>query len=225
MSRDLLPRHGGYKKLRSFQIARLVYDGTVLFCERFVERRSRTRDQMVQAARSGVQNIAEGSLASGTSKETEIKLTNVARASLGELLLDYEDFLRQRGLRQWTKDSPEALAIRRAYLTSAGSERSNPFHLKEASAEVAANTLLCLTHQASALLRKQIQRLEQDFLAQGGLRERMTAARRTARDAERPPTCPLCGRSMRRRRATARATAFWGCSAFPDCRGIRDASD
>ena len=88
----------------------------VIFCDRFVDKRSRTHDQMVQAARSGVQNIAEGSLASATSKETELKLTNVARASLGELLLDYEDFLRQRGLRQWTKNSPEALEVRNLYL-------------------------------------------------------------------------------------------------------------
>lgn len=96
----LLPKHGGYRKLKSFQVAQLVYDVTVRFVERYVERFSRTRDQMVQAARSGVQNIAEGSQASGTSKKTELKLTNVARASLEELRLDYEDFLRQRGLQR-----------------------------------------------------------------------------------------------------------------------------
>lgn len=98
---DLIGPHGGYRKLRSFQTAQEVYDGTVIFCERFIERNSRTRDQMVQAARSGVQNIAEGSAASGTSKKTELKLTSVAQASLEELLLDYQDFLRQRGLRLW----------------------------------------------------------------------------------------------------------------------------
>ena len=100
-SRRLIPAHGGYRNLRSFQAAQLVYDGTVIFCDRFVEKRSRTCDQMVQAARSGVQNIAEGSMASATSKKTELKLTGVARASLEELLLDYQDFLRQRGLRLW----------------------------------------------------------------------------------------------------------------------------
>ncbi len=105
IGRLILP-HGSYRKLRSFQTAQLVYDGTVVFCERFVPKKSRTRDQMVQAARSGVQNIAEGSLASATSKKTEIKLTGVARASLEELLLDYQDFLRQRGLRLWQKDEP-----------------------------------------------------------------------------------------------------------------------
>jgi len=95
MTEGFIPQHGGFRKLRSFQAAQLAYDGTVIFCDRFIDKRSRTHDQMVQAARSGVQNIAEGSLASATSKETELKLTNVARASLGELLLDYEDFLRQ----------------------------------------------------------------------------------------------------------------------------------
>ncbi|MDD5222365.1 MAG: four helix bundle protein [bacterium] len=112
---DLIPPHGGYRKLRSFQTAQLVYDATVVFCDRFVDKHSRTHDQMVQAARSGVQNIAEGSMASATSKKTELKLTGVARASLEELLLDYEDFLRQRGLPIWAKDSSEALGVRRKY--------------------------------------------------------------------------------------------------------------
>jgi four helix bundle suffix protein len=105
-SETLIPKHGGFRKLKSFQVAQLVYDLTVRFCERYVDRRSRTRDQMVQAARSGVQNIAEGSQASGTSKKTELKLTNVARASLEELRLDYEDFLRQRALQIWERDDP-----------------------------------------------------------------------------------------------------------------------
>jgi four helix bundle suffix protein len=102
----LIPPHGGYRKLKSFKIAQLVYDITVRFCNRYIDRRSRTHDQMVQAARSGVQNIAEGSQASGASKKMELKLTNVARASLEELRLDYEDFLRQRGLPQWPPDHP-----------------------------------------------------------------------------------------------------------------------
>src|SRR5829696_9598868 len=106
MSKPLIPRHGGYRNLKSFQVAQLVYDVTVRFCERYVDRRSRTRDQMVQAARSGVQNIAEGSQASGTSKKSELKLTNVARASLEELRLDYEDYLRHRGLQRWAEDDP-----------------------------------------------------------------------------------------------------------------------
>src|SRR5512141_1193329 len=102
----LIPKHGGYRKLKSFQIAQLVHDVTVRFCDRYVERRSRTHDQMVQAARSGVQNIAEGSQASGTSKKMELKLTNVARASLEELRLDYEDFLRQHDHPIWPRDDP-----------------------------------------------------------------------------------------------------------------------
>ncbi|MDZ7698168.1 MAG: four helix bundle protein [Deltaproteobacteria bacterium] len=105
-SERLMPKHGGYRNLKSFQIAQLVYDVTMRFCDRYVDRFSRTKDQMVQAARSGVQNIAEGSKASGTSKKTELKLTNVARASLEELRLDYEDFLRQRGLPQWARENP-----------------------------------------------------------------------------------------------------------------------
>jgi four helix bundle suffix protein len=111
----LIPLHGGYRKLKSFQVAQLAYDVTVRFCDRYIEKRSRTHDQMVQAARSGVQNIAEGSQASGTSKKTELKLTNVARASLEELRLDYEDFLRQRRLVQWPREDPrrEELIARR----------------------------------------------------------------------------------------------------------------
>src|SRR5271163_3912436 len=100
----LIPLHGGYRKLKSFQVAQLTYDVTVRFCDRYVDKRSRTNDQMVQAARSGVQNIAEGSQASGTSKKTELKLTSVARASLEELRLDYEDFLRQRALALWPRE-------------------------------------------------------------------------------------------------------------------------
>src|SRR5437764_7074017 len=107
-----IPPHGGYQDLLSFQKARIVYDGTVRFCQRFLDKRDRTYDQMVQAARSGKQNILEGSEASGTSKETEIKLTGVARASLGELLEDYRDFLRLRGVKEWPRDHPHARRLR-----------------------------------------------------------------------------------------------------------------
>jgi len=112
----LIPLHGGYRKLKSFRVAQLAYDVTVRFCDRYVEKRSRTHDQMVQAARSGVQNIAEGSQASGTSKKMELKLTNVARASLEELRLDYEDFLRQRGLEQWQPGHPALMRYLACYL-------------------------------------------------------------------------------------------------------------
>jgi restriction system protein len=110
---NLIPPHGGYRELKSFQHAELVYDSTVKFCDRFIDKRSRTHDQMVQAARSGRQNIAEGSQASGTSKKFELKLVGVARASLEELLLDYEDFLRQRGFKLWGKDHPTSQVVRR----------------------------------------------------------------------------------------------------------------
>jgi restriction system protein len=190
----VIPPHGGYRKLRSFQCAQVVYDATVIFCERFVEKRSRTHDQMIQAARSGVQNIAEGSMASATSKKTELKLTGVARASLEELLLDYEDFLRQRGMRIWAKDSPEALAVRGKYQSgrSGSSDRSDesdasdrsdrsPYGIAAATAEVAANTLICLINQASYLLRRQLQGLERQFLAEGGFTERLYRERQARR--------------------------------------------
>jgi four helix bundle suffix protein len=183
----LIPPYGGYRKLRSFQTAQLVYDATVVFCNRFVDKHSRTRDQMVQAARSGVQNIAEGSMASATSKKTELKLTGVARASLEELLLDYEDFLRQRGLRIWDKNSPEALAVRQRYQSdrsdkSDGSDASDPYGLATASPEAAANTILCLINQGSFLLGRQLQKLEQQFLAEGGFTERLYRERQAARE-------------------------------------------
>ncbi len=178
---SLIPKHGGYRNLKSFQIAELVYDGTVIFCNRFIDRRSRTHDQMVQAARSGRQNIAEGSMASATSKKMELKLTGVARASLEELILDYEDYLRQHGLRKWDKNDPEALAVRNQFR----SEQSDPFNLATVSAEVAANTLLCLTNQASFLLRRQLESLEQKFIEVGGFTERLYATRNQAR---RTPT-------------------------------------
>jgi four helix bundle suffix protein len=179
----LIPPHGGYRKLRSFQCAQLVYDATVIFCGRFVDKRSRTNDQMVQAARSGVQNIAEGSMASATSKKTELKLTGVARASLEELLLDYEDFLRQRGLRIWNKDSPEALEVRKKY-QSDKSDRSDKHCFGTASPEVAANTLICLINQASFLLGRQMQTLEKSFLSEGGFTERLYRERQARRRAE-----------------------------------------
>jgi restriction system protein len=182
-SPGLIPPHGGYQNLKSYQMSEIVYDAATAFCNRFIDRRSRTHDQMVQAARSGVQNIAEGSMASATSKKTELKLTNVARASLEELLLDYEDFLRQRGLRIWDKNSPEALAIRKLY-QSDRSDRSDvfdPYSIKTAIAETAANTLVCLINQASYLLGRQLEKLEQTFLSEGGFTERLYQKRQTVR--------------------------------------------
>jgi restriction system protein len=182
----LIPPHGGYRNLKSYQTAEIVYDATVMFCNRFIDRRSRTHDQMVQAARSGVQNIAEGSMASATSKKTELKLTGVARASLEELLLDFKAFLRQRGLRIWAKDSPEAIAVRKSYQSdksdkSDTSDRSDPYGIAKTSPEIAANTMICLINQSSYLLGRQLQRLEQQFLEEGGFTERLYQARSQAR--------------------------------------------
>jgi len=182
----LIPLHGGYRKLKSFQVAQLAYDVTVRFCDRYIEKRSRTHDQMVQAARSGNKNIAEGSQASGTSKETEIKLVNVARASLEELLGDYRDFLRQRGLRLWEKDSKEALFVRKLGAKKDASYDSFKIYVESRPPEVVANILICLIHQTNYLLDQQLRRLEQDFLREGGLRERMTRARLTERAKARP---------------------------------------
>ena len=171
----ILP-HGGYRKLLSYQKAEIVYDLTVIFCRRFLEKRDRTVDQMIQAARSGKQNIAEGSQASGTSTETEIKLTNVALASLEELLVDYEDYLRVRALKVWAKDSPEAKFVR-----SLG-RRNEPAATYAAFAETrppetVANIAICLLHQTNFLLDHQVRRLETHFVDKGGIRERMTHAR------------------------------------------------
>ncbi len=179
MDKDrLIPRYGGYRKLRSFQTAQLVYDETVVFCNRFVDKRSRTHDQMVQAARSGVQNIAEGSMASATSKKFELKLVGVARASLEELILDYQDFLRQRGLRLWSKDAPEALKVRERLQWMQSGEQtfsagSDPLCLNKTNSQVAANIMICLTNQASYLLGRQLQKLEKQFASDGGFTERL----------------------------------------------------
>ena len=168
--------HGGYRSLRSFQTATVIYDLTVEFVKRYVDPRSRTRDQMIQAARSGRQNIAEGSQASVTSKKTEIKLVGVARASLEELLVDYEDFLRQRGLRLWAKDSPEAKEARAlTYKT----DRTYETYLTDR--ERAANCLVCLIHQANYLLDRQIAALEEAFLRDGGYTENLYKRRMLGR--------------------------------------------
>jgi len=177
----IIPPHGGYRDLKSFQMAEIVYDATVKFCDRFIDRRSRTHDQMVQAARSGRQNIAEGSQASGTSKKTELKLVGVARASLEELLLDYGDFLRQNDLPSWTKDHPQAQIARRlAYQENRSYLTYRPY-IETAPPEVAANTLICMIHQTNFLLDQQLRQLEQAFLEEGGFTERLYHARQQVR--------------------------------------------
>jgi four helix bundle suffix protein len=224
---------GGYRTLRSFRTATLIYDATVDFCGRFVEKRSRMVDQMVQAARSGRQNIAEGSRASTTSSQTELRLVNVARASLDELLLDFEDFLRQRGLHQWSKESREACAVRcmgsaeRDPADRAGRFAPYTRWLEHPEPAVVANTLICLIHQANYLLDRQIAGLERNFVEQGGYSETLAAARIAYRAGSEPtpaqaaPPCPRCSSAMVRRtaqRGPKAGSQFWGCTSYPACK-------
>ncbi len=191
----LIPKHGGYRNLKSFQIAQLVYDVTVRFCDRYVNKRSRTHDQMVQAARSGVQNIAEGSKASGTSRKTELKLTNVARASLEELRLDDEDFLRHRNLSLWEKSDPRRAALIQRRCGSVDEvaawvrdlreplgqdqSRQQESSLKSTKSirstypEIAANAALTLTAVACSLLDRQLAAQAESFEQEGGFTERL----------------------------------------------------
>lgn len=193
----LIPKHGGYRTLKSFQVAQLVYDVTVRFCDRYIDRRSRTHDQMVQAARSGVQNIAEGSVASGTSKKMELKLTNVAKASLEELRLDYEDFLRQRKLPLWEPDDPrrKTLVARRcatadevaAWVMAAAADGPDARSIRSMSsrksiyAALSANAVLVLIGVATALLNRQVTAQAAAFEAEGGFTERLYQTRQSRR--------------------------------------------
>jgi restriction system protein len=180
-----IPPHGGYRNLKSYQMAEIVHDATVVFCNRFIDHRSRTHDQMVQAARSGKQNIAEGSMASGTSKKTELKLIGVARASLEELLVDYQDFLRQHGVALWGKDHPQARQVRKLCYQKDRSYRIYGTYFETSSPEVAANAAICLIHQTNYLLDQQLRVLEQQFLKEGGFTERLYQARSDVRRRER----------------------------------------
>lgn len=240
---------GGYRDTASFQTSTLIYDATVWFCEKFVDSRSRTVDQMVQAARSGRQNIAEGSRAAATSSQTELRLVNVARASLEELLLDYEDYLRHRRLPQWAMASPEASAVRRvpqdfkrdrtdpadqADLTDLLDQQRWALYsrwLDAPDAAVRANALICLIHQANFLLDRQIAALERAFVEEGGYSEQLATARLAERrkkdrpdladpaDLKKIPACPLCGGLMALR--TAKAGPNTG-QQFWGCTGYPD---
>ena len=213
---------GGYRTTASFQVTTLIYDATWWFCENFLDPRSRTVDQMVQAARSGRQNIAEGSRAAATSSQTELRLINVARASLEELLLDFEDFLRHRHLSQWAPDSKEARAVRNVPLKfkEDQTDRSNLTELSDndrwalyspwlehADPAVRANATICLIHQANFPLDRQIAALEKAFVEGGGYSEQLATARLVERQrrrgeessgalgtSDRIPPCPLCGK-------------------------------
>jgi four helix bundle suffix protein len=190
MTERFIPPHGGYQKLLSYQKAEIVYDATVRFCDRFFDRRDRTHDQMVQAARSGKQNILEGSQASGTSKETEIKLTNVARASLEELLADYRDFLRLRGIAEWPKDHRYVRRLRELNRQPNASYETFRKGLEHPDPAICANVIIGLIKVTNYLLDQQLRHLEEAFVKEGGLRERMTRARLAERAKGRQPESP-----------------------------------
>ena len=176
MPGSFLPKGGGYRSLKVYWLTEVIYDLTAVFTDRFIDRGSRTKDQMVQAARSGKQNIAEGSKASSTSKETELKLTNVAKASLEELLLDYEDYLRQHRFNQWERGS-DRLERLRVYLSSEAFE-ADPLALTgRMNEEEYCNVCITLIHRATYMLRRLIERQQEDFVKEGGIKERMYKAR------------------------------------------------
>ena len=180
--RPILPPRGDYQTLLSFQKAEVVYDITFRFAHKYLGRGDRTVDQMIQSARSCKQNILEGSKAATTSKETEIKLTNVGRASLEELLADYRDYLRVRDLRIWDKDLKEAQFVRDLGRKTPQTFEQYREFVESRSAEVIANIAICLIHQTNYLLDQQMKTLEKEFIEQGGLRERMTKARLSYRN-------------------------------------------
>ncbi len=181
----VIPPRGDYQTLLSFKKAEIIYDITFRFAHKYLSKGDRTVDQMIQAARSGKKNILEGSKAARTSKETEIKLTNVARASLEELLDDYKDYLRARDLRIWDKDSKEAQYVRKLGRKTPQTYEDYRTFVETRPPEVIANIALCLINQTNYLIDQQLLRLEKDFVEQGGLRERMTRARLQARDEQR----------------------------------------
>lgn len=186
MGEGLIPPHGGYQGLQAFQMSEIVYDATVVFCRLNIPLRSRTHDQMVQAARSGRQNIAEGSVASGTSKKIELKLVGIARASLEELLLDYRDYLRQNGHHLWDKDDLKAVYIRKLCYRDDRSYSTYRPYIEEKGPANAANAMVCIIHQTNYLLDQLLHQLERAFLEDGGFTERLYRMRqqRRTRDSD-----------------------------------------
>jgi len=232
----LMP-YGGYEKLRAYVVAEAVYDATVVFCNRFIDRRSRTHDQMIQAARSGVRNISEGSGAAATSKRSELKLTNVARASLNdELLCDFKSFLVQNGLRVWDKDASESIAMR-SRLRHDHAQSLPPAKpglpqltglaglsdfVAKAEPEIAANAMLCAVNQAAYLLRRLIEKQSKEFVEQGGFADRTRSLR--ANSPHGTWKCPACNGPMQERTAKFgpnAGNAFLGCCNYPNCKGTR----
>ncbi|MCM8527627.1 MAG: four helix bundle suffix domain-containing protein [Lentisphaeraceae bacterium] len=229
----IIRKSGGYRALRSFQLSTIIYDSTYYFCEKNFDRFSRMQDQMLQAARSGRQNIAEGSRASATSTQTELRLTNVARASMEELLLDYEDYIRQRRQRIWNPDSKQALTVRniirlneKSWNTFSDIERYDLYKnwVENESEFVVANSLICLIHQTNYLLDKQILVLEKQFIEEGGYTEKLAQKRVEFRQKDSSsPDCPKCQNIMVVRTAKSgkqEGKQFWGCVKYPGCKGV-----
>jgi len=241
MSEPLFSKHGGYRRLDSFMLATIIYYSTVGFCRRFGIT-GRQQEQMVQAARSGRQNIAEGSKRSATSAATEINLTDVAQASLAELMLDYEDYINLSGQLPWSDDDPNSEALRTIRLKRLESDRSQAHEFAKVVAEnralfarwlesddaiVRANALVRLCDRADWVIRRQLAALGERFIEEGGFKEKMTRARLETRDTE-TPKCPDCGKPLRKRAAKKGSHAgseFWGCTGYPDCTFTRNLDD
>jgi restriction system protein len=244
----LFDKHGGFRKLHSFTLATIVQMETLRFCRRFLtfdhrkadtkfyDPKGRQYDQMTQAARSGRQNIIEGSERSSTSKDTEMKLTDVARASLSELRGDYEVFILDRGQLPWSVHSDEAKAVNAISLDAAPfvddmvhesakhalvQRRKYSEWLDIDDAVVVANVMLIIIGRAMNMLKSQVEAQGRLFAETGGFSERLMAQRIETREKQRPPSpdCPQCGKSMRRRKSIK--GDFWGCSCYPDCKGTR----
>ena len=229
----LVRKSGGYRALKSFQLSTIIYDATYHFCEKNFDKFSRMQDQMLQAARSGRQNIAEGSRASATSTQTELRLTNVARASMEELLLDYEDFLRQRRQQMWYSDSQDAMQVRsivknnQSYWSGLNDIQRYELYrnwVENESEFVVANSLICLIHQTNYLLDKQILVLEKKFVEEGGYTEKLAQKRVEHRQKDSTaPQCPKCQNIMVVRTAKSgkqEGKQFWGCVKYPECTGV-----
>lgn len=217
MPEHFIPPHGGYEDLISFQKARIVYDGTVRFCARFLRKSDRTSGQMIQAARSGKQNILEGSQASATSKETEIKLTSVARASLEELIEDYRDFLRGRGIKEWTKNHPNTRRLRQLNRQPDATYETFQKGIEHPDPAIAANVMIGMIKVTSYLLDRQLEHLEAAFLKEGGLRERMTRARLAQRaKSGRPWASGTHGSKAPRNYAVGEGASRMRASATPN---------
>ncbi len=226
----------GYRRLRSFQLATIIYDATVSFCTRFIERSSRTHDRMVQAARTGRQNIAASGRTGAADGTTETDLRNAARNSLDELLLDYEDFLRQRNMRAWAGDDSESQAVRNVALeheSHALGSLAYAAWLEHKDPAIAANALICLIRQADVLLVRQVAAPERSCLSQSGGSEKPASARSAEKHAMKHPTdpsdtkapaCKLCGKPMALRTARkgkSEGRSFWGCTGYPECKGTK----